>query len=71
MFEDYFMQMLTVTVYQMFHPLSPILAYSFQHFGYLTNKYFNVVFQCINCSWLVYIDMSRKKNSPKALNRMI
>ena len=39
--------MLTLTVPQMVHPLSSILAYSFQHFGrYLTNKCFNVIFQC-------------------------
>ena len=51
MFEDYFMQMP-----QMLHPLCPILAYSLQHIvRYLTNKFFNVVFQCINCSGLVSI----------------
>ena len=58
MFEDYCMQMLTANASQMVHMLNPILAYSFQHFGwYLTNKCFNVVFQCVNCSGLVYIDM--------------
>ena len=33
MFADYFMQMLIATVLKMAHSLSPILAYSFQHFG--------------------------------------
>lgn len=36
--------MLTLTAPQMVHPLSPILAYIFEHFcRYLTNKCFNVV----------------------------
>ena len=49
MFEDYFMQMLSATAPQMVHSLILILAYSFQHFDrYLTNKCFNVVFQCVN-----------------------
>ena len=49
MFEDYFMQILTVTAPQMVHPLSPIMAYFFQHFSwYLTNKCFNIVFLCVN-----------------------
>ena len=49
MFEDYFMQMLTVTAPQMVHPHTPILAYSFQYCGqYLTNKCFNVVIQYDN-----------------------
>ena len=47
--EDYFMQMLTATALQMVHPLSPNLAYFFQHLGrHLTNTCFNVVFQCVN-----------------------
>ena len=37
MFEDYFMQMLTAIAPQMVHPLSPILAHSFQHFGRYLN----------------------------------
>ena len=56
MFEDYFMQMLTATALQMAHPFSTISAYSFQYFlRYLTNKCFNVVFQCVNWSALVCI----------------
>lgn len=49
-------QTLTAIAPPMVHPLSPILAY--QHFGgYLTNIFFNVVFQCVSCSGLVYIDI--------------
>ena len=67
--EDYFMQMLNAIALQMVHPLSPILAYSsFQHFGrYLTNKCFNVICQCANCSGLVCIDMSFNI-SPQGVN---
>ena len=36
-FEDYFMQMLTATALQIVHPFSPILTYSFQHFGRYSN----------------------------------
>ena len=72
MFEDYFMQMLTAIAPQMVHPLSPILPYSFQHFGqYLTNKCFNAVFQCVNWSGFVCIDMSfnmaPQKKKPKGV----
>ena len=50
--------MLTTTASQMVHLLRPILAYSLQHFGrYLTDKCFNVVFQCVIWSGLVYIDV--------------
>ena len=70
MFEDYFMHTLAATKPQMDHPLSPILAYYFQHFGrYLTNKCFNVVFECVNGSGVNCIDMSfniaPQKNSLK------
>ena len=76
MFEDYLMQILTATVPQMFHPLSSILAYAFEHFcRYLTNKCFYCTIQCVNWSALVCIDMSfniaPQKNSLKALNRTI
>ena len=59
MFEDDFMQMLTATALQKVYSLSPILVYSFQHFGrYLTIKCLNVVFQCVNWNGLVCIELS-------------
>ena len=37
MFKDYFIQMLTATAPQVVHPISPILAYPFQHFSNADN----------------------------------
>ena len=61
MFEHYFIQTLTANAPQIVHPVRPISTYSFQHFGrYLTKKCFNVVFQWVNWSGHVCIDMSFK-----------